>query len=116
MLQPTEKQFTITIDEIGTFTFKFPTLINDLEADAAASKLLAGNDTPTVVAGNIATMMGTLSAVIVEKPDSFDLKNIYSYEELEAVYNVFTEKVSSFRNQAAVTKQPGDKKTGTGEG
>lgn len=118
MLKPTEKQFQETIDGIGTFTFKYPTLKDDIKADGISSKLLAGNENPTVITVNIATMIGTLSTAIVEKPEGFDLDNIYSYEELEAVYNAFVNKVLSFRRKSPFAKQPGaeNKGAGTGEG
>jgi hypothetical protein len=107
MLKPSEKQFTKEIEGIGTFTFKFPTLIDDIQADTIASKLLAGNPNPTLASSNIATMIGTLKAGIVQKPADFDLDIIYSYEELEAVYNAFVNMVLAFRRKSPFAKQPG---------
>ncbi len=90
--------------------------MDELKADATASRLLVGNEAPTVMAGNIATMMGALSVAIVKSPDSFDLENIYSYDELQAVYDVYTKQVSAFRGESALSKQSGNQETGTGEG
>ncbi|MBI9086789.1 MAG: hypothetical protein JEZ11_24545 [Desulfobacterales bacterium] len=112
MIKPTEKQFTKTIDSIGTFIFKYPTLMDDLQADSHSARLLAGNENPSIMASNIATMTGTLATAIVESPDDFNLKEVYSYDELEAVYDIFIKQVMDFRSKSALTKPPGDKKEG----
>lgn len=113
MLTPKEKQFTVPVDTIGTFTFKYPTLKDELESDAISSKLLAGNESPSIAAANIATMMGALSLAIVEGPEAFDLDNVYSYDELETVFSAFNEKVSAFRKKATVTKKQEDQGAST---
>lgn len=112
MLKPTEKEFTEVVKEVGSFTFKFPNLLDDLKADAITSKLLAGNENPTITAANIATMLGTLTNSIVSKPSTFDLEEICSYEELEAVYTAFVSKVLAFRRTSALAKQSGTEDKG----
>ena len=114
MLKPSEKQFTKEIEHLGTFTFKYPTLKNEIEADNISARLLGENLNPSVHAANIAIMTGTLKMAIVEAPADFDIDSVYSYDELESVYNAFTSMVSSFRNKSKLGKPPGDKASGAG--
>ena len=107
LLKPTEKEFTKTIENIGTFTFRYPTLRDELKAANATAVLLADNNAPSIAAHNIATMIGALSTAIVQAPAGFDLSEIYVYEELEAVYNAFIEQVLTFRGQSTFRKPPG---------
>jgi len=97
MLKPTEKQFTEAIDGIGDFTFRFTTLLDEIKIDNYASQLLRGNESPTVSAANIAAMMAALKVAAVKAPEGFNLEEIYNYDELKAVYDRYSEKVSSFR-------------------
>ncbi len=112
MLKPSEKQFTKTVENIGTFTFRFPTLQDEIRADNIAAGLLGENKQPAIVAANTATMIGALSVAIVDKPKDFNLNEIYSYEELEAVYKAFIDTVYSFRSQSAFAKPTGIEKEG----
>ena len=114
MLKPSEKEFTKEIEHLGEFTFRYPTLQDEIEADNISARLLGGNSNPSIQAANIAIMTGALKMGIVKAPADFDLDSIYVYEELESVYNVFTEMVSSFRNKTKLKKPAGDKKPGVG--
>jgi len=116
MLKPSEKQFTKEIENLGKFTFRFPTLTDEIQADNISAKLLGENRNPAIATNNIAVMIGTLKVAIVEAPKDFDLDEIYSPEELEIVYNAFSEQVSSFRRQSAFAKQTGAKTEGAGTG
>ena len=116
MLKPTERFFTKEIENLGKFVFKYPTLKDEIAADNIAAMLLGENKNPAVGTNNMAVMIGTLKTGIVEAPEGFDLDEIYSYEELEVVYNAFAEKVSSFRRQSAFSKQKGAEDKGTEPG
>jgi len=108
MLKPSEKEFTKTIEHLGAFTFKYPTLKDEIEADNISSRLLKDNLNPSIQAANIAVMTGALKVAIVKAPEDFDIDAVYCYEELESVYNVFTETVSSFRSESELCKPAGD--------
>ena len=116
MLKPAEKQFVQNIDGLGKFVFRYPTLMDEIEADKIAAKLLGDNPNPSIPAANIAAMTGALKMAIVEAPERFDLDEIYSYDELEAVYNAFAEKVSSFRGESVFAKQKRAKEEGSQSG
>ncbi|MFA5408606.1 MAG: hypothetical protein WC343_07515 [Bacilli bacterium] len=106
LLKPTEKTFTKTVENIGTFVFQYPTLRDEIRASNGAAALLVGNSDPTVLASNIATMISALTVNIVEAPKDFNLAEIYAYEELEAVYTAFIDTVLAFRNQSAFRQPP----------
>lgn len=116
MLKPTEKYFTKEIEGIGKFTFRYPTLKDEIESDNIAAKLLGENKNPAIATNNIAVMIGALKVGVVEKPEDFDLDEIYSYEELDAVYTAFTEQVSSFRSKSALAKQERTQEAGIESG
>jgi hypothetical protein len=107
--KPTEKEFTKDIKDIGSFTFKYPTLVDELKSDSLAAKLLDGNPNPSLVANNIATMMSALEVAIVEAPEGFGLEELYTYDELKSVYDAYVEQVLAFRGDTA------DKEEGAGE-
>ena len=107
MLKPSEKQFTKEIENLGTFTFRYPTLKDEIKADNITASLLEGNKNPTVAVSNMAVMLGLLQVAIVDAPEGFDLDELYVYEEVETVYNAFVSQVSSFRSQSKFAKQAG---------
>jgi hypothetical protein len=97
LLSPTERTFTGEVENIGTFTFKYPRLTDDLEIDAKSAQLLSENPNPSVYASNVAYQMATLSLVTVKAPKGWDLNNLYSYKELDAVYRVYLQEIQRFR-------------------
>ena len=99
MDKPAEKTFTKTVDGIGSFTFRYTTLLDELAIDGEITTLLGGNPNPSIGASNIATMIGTLKVATVKAPEGFDLKDLYSYDDLKAVYDAYTETVSAFRTR-----------------
>ena len=96
-VKPTDKQFTKTVDGIGPFSFKYTNLMDELEIDHLATQLLRGNSNPSLTAGNIATMMATLKIAIVKAPDNFVLDQLYNYDELKRVYDIYYQQVLPFR-------------------
>jgi len=97
MIKPTEKQFNVTIPDIGIFTFRYTNLRDELAIDNIANDFLKGNINPGVGAINIATMMASIKVAMVKGPDEFKLDDLYSYDDLKAVYDAYSEKVSQFR-------------------
>lgn len=90
-------QFVKEVPGHGTFTFRLPTLRDDLKIEAIAQKMLAEIADPPLYHVNIAQMMAALQVCIVEAPDGFDLAKVYQYEQLEALYNAYFEQVCQFR-------------------
>lgn len=99
LLQPSEKTFSADVENIGSFTFKYPRVMDELAIDAKAADLLDGNKNPSVYANNIAYEMATLSFVTVKAPEGWNLEKIYNYKELDAVYQVYLQRVLQFRGE-----------------
>ena len=114
MLKPSEKEFPKEVDNLRVFTFRYPTLRDEIKADNIAAALLEGNKNPSIVASNAAVMIGLLTVCTVKAPEGFDLDEAYIYEEVEAAYNALIDQVLSFRGQSAFTKQPGAEDPGAG--
>ena len=89
LLKPSEKNFTAEVPEIGTFVFKYPTLMDELQIDSKMSSLLAGNSTPSITAVNIAYQMALLAHVTVKAPEEWKLEDLYSDKQLDAVYKEY---------------------------
>lgn len=116
MLKPSEKTFTKEVKNLGKFVFQYPTLQDELAADEITAKLLGENKNPSIGSNNTAVMIGTLKVGIVDSPAEFDLDEIYSYDELKAVYDVYIEQVLSFRNESPLAEQPRPENSGFGSG
>jgi len=97
MKKPTEKNFTEQVADIGEFTFRYTTLLDEVQIDNLARQFLRGNENPSVSAGNIATMIATLKVAVTKAPEGFSLEELYNYDELKAVYDRYSAKVFSFR-------------------
>jgi hypothetical protein len=97
MLKPSEKTFTVTLPDSGTFVFRFPTIRDDFKIDAVASQILDGNLSPSEENKTVATMVATLQTVLQVAPEGFDALGLYDYNELAAIYHAYIEKVFQFR-------------------
>ena len=108
MFSPPDKTFSKKIENVGTFVFRYTTLLDEISIDNEISTLLGGNTNPSVGAVNIATMVGTLKIAIVKAPEGFNLENLYCYDDLKEVYDAYTSTVSSFRTrQGNQNESPG---------
>jgi len=94
--------FTIPVDDIGTFRFGRRTLRDEMRIGAEYSRLTEGVETPTASLDLIAGWIATLKVMTVEAPagwdiDAMDPLDDGTYAKLLKVHAAFRQKESSFR-------------------
>jgi hypothetical protein len=99
MLKPSEKTFIESVEGIGPFKFRYPTILDEIAIDAKTSQILAGNDRPSVYATNLAYMIATLSVVVVQAPPGWKLEEIYRVEDAEVVHRGYLQRIKEFRGE-----------------
>jgi hypothetical protein len=97
MRKPLEKTFKKDVEGIGTFIFQYLTLREELQVENLVAKLLEYNKDPEDAPNIIARMIATLSVVVVQAPDHWDVNEIYDFKELEKVFEGYTNEVQFFR-------------------
>lgn len=100
-----ERKHTVEIDLTefdqsykGTFTFHHPTLVDRMNIGLMKAKMLEGLEGKVdVITDNIAHMTATLTYVIDDAPAWFKVNEIYDYQVLDTVFEVYNEWVGTFR-------------------
>jgi len=94
---PNEKIFKVAVEGIGDFVFKYPTIKDSLDIEARANTILKHNPEPSPVAVTLAMALATVSFLAKETPPSWNLDELYEFEDLMRVYQEYSMKVAEFR-------------------
>ena len=97
----------------GTFKFRRPEPIQEIEIEVGIARLLTGTDGRPLAVTNAVRMyveaVTTLPYVLAEHPDWFDLNLLREPEVINDVYGKFLDWDNSFRSQMQPTPQGGAK-------
>lgn len=102
---PTNTDFQVTVEGIGTFTFARRRMRDELAIAAEFSRLTEGVDTPTPYLASVAGWISTIKVLTVAAPDGWDMEamdplNEDTYANLLKVHTALRDKEGSFRSGA----------------
>lgn len=102
---PSNTDFQITVDGIGTFTFARRRLRDEMAIGAEFSRLTEGVETPTPYLASVAGWVSTLKVLTVEAPEGWDIDAMDpldedTYAKLVTVHTALRDKEGSFRSGA----------------
>lgn len=105
---PSNTDFQVTVDGLGTFTFGRRRLRDELAIAAEFSRLTEGVDTPTAYLASVAGWIATLKVLTVAAPEGWDIDAMDPLEEdtytnLVKVHSALREKEGSFRSGSKQT-------------
>lgn len=108
------KEFTINVEDIGSFTFAHRTMRSELAIGSEFSRLTEGVETPTPWLSAVAGWIAPLKVLTLKAPDGwnideFDPLDEDSYAKLAKVHEALRTKERSFRSK------PNEKIEGSGE-
>lgn len=97
--------FTVTVEDVGVFTFAKRRMIDELKIQAEYAKIIDGA-TPTDWLATLAGWKATLDVLTVAGPagwniDEMDPLDPAVYAKIKRVYDALTEKERSFRLQSS---------------
>ncbi|QKE56372.1 tail assembly protein [Bacillus phage YungSlug] len=95
---------------VGTFKFHHPTVLERMQIGVMKTNMLGGMPATDVLTDNIAHMTAILSYACDEMPNWFKVDEIYDYEVLDRVYEVYNEWYGSFRKSSGEADNQGDSK------
>ena len=105
---PSNTDFQVTVEGIGTFTFGRRRMRDELAIAAEFSRLTEGVETPTLYLQGVAGWISTLKVLTVEAPEGWDIDAMDPLEEdtyanLVRVHSALRDKEGSFRSGAKQT-------------
>jgi hypothetical protein len=115
-----KKEFEFDIDMFefkGHFKVKHPSLLDEMEIGVRRAKYLNGAAIASLdtITDNISYITATLSVVVKEAPEWFNIATLDSYEVLLAIYNNYKAWNNTFRRTNATSTNAGDSKTSSDE-
>ena len=98
---PQDTDFTVRVDDVGTFTFGKRTMRDEIAIQVEFARLIDGVE-PTAWLQAVGGWVSVLKVLTVRAPDGWDLDGMdplddETYAKLKRVYDALTEKESSFR-------------------
>lgn len=103
--QPRETDYTVTVENVGTFTFAKRTMRDEIDVQVEFARIINGVE-PTAWLEAVGGWMSTLRVLTVRAPDGWDLDGFdpfdpETYAKLRAVHSALVEKERSFRLKPA---------------
>lgn len=100
---PSNTDFQINVDGIGTFTFGRRRMRDEMAIAAEFSRLTEGVDNPTPYLASVAGWISTLKVLTVEAPEGWDIDEMDpldedTYAKLVKAHTALREKEGSFRS------------------
>lgn len=100
---PSNTDFQISVDGIGTFTFGRRRMRDEMAIAAEFSRLTEGVETPTPYLASVAGWVSTLKILTVEAPEGWDMDEMDpldddTYAKLVKVHTALRDKERSFRS------------------
>lgn len=101
---PKDTDFTVPVEDVGTFTFGRRTLADEIKIQVEYAKMIDGA-VPTEWLSAVCGWLATLRVLTVRAPANWDLDNLdpldpSTYAKLSRVHEQLTEKERSFRGRA----------------
>lgn len=105
--RPPSKTFQADIEGLGKFTFKYPTVMDELAIRGRYNDYLQGVSTANLYVEGLAAMMAHLKVTAVEHPPGWDPEECYDYEELYRAWAAYSEKALAFRKSLVESEEEG---------
>lgn len=102
---PKETDFTVKVDEIGTFTFGKRTMRDEVAVQVEFARIIEGVE-PTAWLQTVGGWLATLRVLTVRAPEGWDLEDMDpldpdTYAKLSRVHDALRDKERSFRRGPA---------------
>lgn len=97
MFKPASKVFSVEVEGVGRFEFKFPTILDEITVERETFAISGSDGSISPGAKSIAARIAWLKACTLEAPAGWDLEELYDLESLVKVYDAFSDKVFQFR-------------------
>lgn len=95
--------FTVDVEGIGAFTFRWRTMRTQFAVEAEYSRLTEGVATPTESLKKASRVIAELNTLAVEVPEDWDIDSMDPFDpedadKIQKVYIAFTEREQFFRS------------------
>ncbi len=104
MRRPSENDFAVPVEGLGTFTFARRRLKDEIAIQVERSKILGGTEFPTDFLWNLGAWLSTIRVLMVLapngwNPDELDPLEPETFDEISRVFVALREKEDSFRRK-----------------
>ena len=104
-------------NKTGTFTFKYPSLMDRVQIGVARAKLLDGASEQSLdtMTSDLTFMMAYLGKLCIKQPKWFNINMIDEFAVLSDLYNEVSKWVSNFRQEMDASEDAGHSDTANDE-